>query len=239
LKTATAATSSPGMGGGGMPGAKPPPTYSGANPMPTSFNIVGAFKHAIDLVRGPASVMNAYRDTDSTVNSIMIHYVAILAAIPFVAGLIGGLWYYGIFGYLGFALGGAIYGYVITSAILGYILDLVAVFVVAFITWKLAPNFGTNTTQVKALKLTAYAFTPYFLASILNIIPFIGFLSILGLLYGLYVLYLGIPIILGTPQDKVITYLIVIVVAVFIVYAIIYAIAFGAVALAFFHSFVV
>ena len=120
---------------------------------------------------------------------------------------------------------------------MGYILDVLAVVVMSYVTLTLASNFGTTTNLVKAAKLTAYAFTPYFLASILNIIPFIGFLSFLGLLYGLYVLYLGIPIMLGTPKDKVLTYFIVIVIAVFVVYAIFYGITFGVASAVFFHAF--
>jgi hypothetical protein len=222
--------------GSGMPGSTVPPSYLGANPMPINFNIGGVFKHAIDLVRSPAQVMSAYRDSDPSFNSIMINYVAVLAAIPLIATLIGGLWYYSIFGYLGF-VGGTIYGYAFATAIIGYILDIVGVAIVSYIVVWLAPNFGAKTTLPRAARLTAYAFTPFFLASILNIIPFIGFLSVLGLLYGLYVLYLGVPIMLGTPQNESLTYTIVIVVAVIIVYAIIYAIGFGAVSLAFFHVF--
>jgi len=230
----SATSGTPGTGGG-MPGSTPPPAYSGANPMPSSFNIVATFKHAIDLVKSPASVMTAYRDTDTPFNSLMIHYVAILAVIPLIGTLIGDLWYYGLFGYLGF-IGFGGYGYAFLSAILGYILNIVAVFVVGFVAWKLAPSFGTTTTQVRATRLAAYAFTPYFLLSILNIIPFIGFLSILGLLYGLYILYLGLPIMLRTPQDKALIYTIILVIAVVIVYAVIGAII-AAVAFAIFaHS---
>jgi hypothetical protein len=221
--------------GGGMPGSSPPPTYSGANPMPSSFNIVATFKHAIDLVKSPASVMTAYRDSDTPLNSLMIHYVAVLAIVPFVAILIGDLWYYGLFGYLGF-LGFGGYGYAILSAILTYVLDIVAVFVVGFVTWKLAPSFGTTTTQVRATRLAAYAFTPAFLISILNIIPFIGVLSILGFLYGLYILYLGLPIMLNTPKDKALTYVIVVVVVTLIVYFVIAAIIGTITALVFLHG---
>lgn len=204
--------------------------------MPTSFNIGGVFRHAIDLLKGPASVMTAYKDSDTSLRSLIVNYVAILAAIAFVATLIGDLWYYGIFGYLGF-LGGAVYGYAITVAILGYILDIIGVGIVGFVIWKLGPSFGTSTTQIRATRLAAYSFTPFFLLSILNIIPFLGFLSFLGLLYGLYILYLGVPIMLGTPRDKALTYVIVSVIAVIVIYAIIYSIVFGVTALAFFHVF--
>ena len=194
--------------GGGIPAGSVAPPYSGANPMPTSFNVVGAIKHAIDVTKSPASVMNAYRDTETPVNSIIMNYVAILAAIDFVGTLIGNVIFYNA-------------GYGIASAILYYILGIVQVFVVGYIIWKLAPSFGANTTQSKSLRLAAYAFTPYFLISILKIIPFLGLLVILGLLYGLYVLYLGLPILASSPQDRTITYFIVILVVTFIVYGVI------------------
>ena len=220
-----------------MPGSStpPPPPYSGANPMPANFNIVATFKHAIDVVKSPASVMTAYKDADIGINSLMINYVAVLAAVPFIATLIGDLWYYGLFGYFGF-LGFSGYGFAILSAILTYILDIIAVFIVGFLTWKLAPSFGTTTTQVRATRLAAYAFTPAFLIAILNIIPFIGFLEILGLLYGLYILYLGLPILLNTPRDRALTYVIVVVVVTLIVYVVIGAIIGAITAAVYLHS---
>jgi len=203
--------------------------------MPTSFNIVGTFKHAIDLVRNPAGVMNAYKDSDLPVNSIMIYYVAVLAAVPFVAILIGDLWYYGLFGYLGFAGFGG-YGFAVVEAILTYIGDVLSVFILGFVIWKLAPNFRSNTTQIRALKLAAYAFTPAFLLSILNIIPFIGVLVILGLLYGLYILYLGLPIMINTPKEQALTFTIVVVVVTLVIYFVISAIIAGIAGAIFLHS---
>ena len=102
-----------------------------------------------------------------------------------------------------------------------------------FVIWKLAPSFGTTTNQVRATRMAAYAFTPAFLAGILYIIPPIGFLVFLGTLYGLYILYLGLPILSNTPKDKVLTYVIVTVVAVIVIYAII-AVIIGAITSAFF-----
>ena len=63
--------------GSAMPISTPPPAYSGANPMPTSFNFMGAIKHAIDLVKSPASVMTAYKDSDPSIKSLIINYVAV------------------------------------------------------------------------------------------------------------------------------------------------------------------
>jgi len=216
-----------------MPGGSP--AYSGGNPMPNSFNIVGTFKHAIDLVKNPVGVMMAYRDSDLPVNSVMIYYVAVLAAVPFIATLIGDLWYYGIFGYLGI-LGFGGYGYAVVSAILTYIGDVVGVFILGYLISMLAPSFGANTTLPRAIKLAAYVFTPVFLLSVLYIIPFVGFLVIFGVLYGLYILYLGLPVLTNAPKDRVLTFTIVIVVVAVVIYAVIGAIVGTIAGLIFLHS---
>lgn len=174
--------------------------------------------------------MIANIDNDVSIKTLMINYVAVLAAIPFIATLIGYSWFYGFLGFGGI-------GYAFASAILTYIGDIIAVFVVGFVIWKLGPNFGTTTNQVRATRLAAYAFTPAFLIAILDIIPFISFITILGLLYGLYILYLGLPILLGTPRDRALTYVIVTVVVTIVVYVVIGAII-GAITAALFLGLV-
>jgi hypothetical protein len=181
--------------------------------------IMGAINRAIELVKSPASFMASDKDRPVTVNSIMIHYVAVLAAIPFFATLIGDLWYYSLFAR--FAFVGSYIEYAFVFAVVTYILDVIAVYVVALAIQMLSGNFGSTNDLIKSLKLSAYIFTPAFLISALNIIPFLGVLGILGLLYGLYILYLGLPIVLGTPKEKVVTYVVAIVVATLIVYFVI------------------
>ncbi|MDA4117880.1 MAG: YIP1 family protein [Thaumarchaeota archaeon] len=179
------------------------------------MDISSTFKNAIALVSNPVSYMKDHKDATLPVNTVMINYVAVLAAIPFIATLIGDLWYYARFG---------VYGYAVVAAIVTYILDVAAVFIIGMVIWKLAPTFGTTTDQSRATMLAAYVFTPVFLISILNVIPFIGWITFVGLLYGLYILYLGIPILFNIAASKVISYTIGIVVASFVVLAIVGAI---------------
>jgi hypothetical protein len=181
-----------------------------------SFDIGGVFKSAIALVSNPVNFLRENKDVVRPVNSILISYVAILAAIPFVATLIGDIVFYNV--YAGFAV------YAVVDAILRYILSIGEVFVVGMVIWKLAPTFGTATDQARSTMLAAYMFTPVFLISILDIVPYLGWIGFLGLLYGLYILYLGIPIMFNTPPGSVIGYTIGILVVSFIVVGIIYAI---------------
>jgi Yip1 domain len=209
------------------PSAVPPPSSGAPQPgsaMPSGGmgSIMGSISSAISLVRNPLEFMSANKDTPSTVNDVMIKYVAVLAAIPFFATLIGDLWWYGLFGFAGYFA-----GYAFLSAILTYILDVAAVYVVAIAIRMLAPTFNSSVDQIKSLKLSAYIFTPVFLIAILNLIPLLSFLTILGVLYGLYILYLGLPILTGTSKEKIIPYVIGVVVATVVVYLVIGAIVGG------------
>lgn len=170
-------------------------------------------KNAIALVRDPVAYMTQNKDQAVSLGSLMINYVAILALIPLLGRIIGDLLFYS-------GAGDAV-GYAIAGAIVSYILDIIAVFVIGIVIWKLAPSFKTSTDQTKATVLSAFVYTPVFLIGILSIIPFLGYLSILGLLYGLYILYRGLPIMLGTPADKTVVYVIAILIVSIIILAII------------------
>ncbi len=183
--------------------------------------MAGAVGDAIALLRDPVGFMTANRDTPATRNQILINYVGVLAAIAFVATLIGDSIYYG------FYFGGFAIGYVFLEAIIGLILEVGGVFVVGLVIKMLAPNFKSMSSDVNAMKLSSYLYTPFFIASILRIIPIplLGdILSFLGLLYGLYILYKGLPILVATPQDQVLTFEIVIVVVAIVIFVIIGAI---------------
>jgi len=193
---------------------------------------MGTINSAISLVRNPVSYLTQNKDTPATVMGIMVNYVAVLAAIPFLATLIGDLWYYDLFIPFGFA--GSFVAYAFLAAVLLYIFDIIAVYVVALVIGFLAPTFGSSTDKIKALRLSAFIFTPAFLIGILDIIPPLGILTFLGILYGLYILYLGLPIILGTPKDRVVTYVVAVVIATFIVYFVL-AVIIGAITAAAFH----
>ncbi len=59
--------------------------------------------------------------------------------------------------------------------------------------------------------------TPYFVAGVLYIFPVLSILVFLASLYGLYILYLGLPVMMETPKEKAIGYLIVAIIVMLIV----------------------
>jgi hypothetical protein len=138
-------------------------------------------------------------------------YIAILAAIPAVASFIGQT-----------MIGVPIIGrysvaHAFSGMIVGYVVSLLSVYLAAFIIDKLAPSFQSTPNFIQALKLVAYSSTAGWVAGVLHIIPLLGVLVLLAALYGIYLCYLGLPVLMKTPQDKVIIYMIVSVVVIILV----------------------
>ena len=87
--------------------------------------------HAKGIVVNPQAEWQVIERESGDAGYLFMNYVAILAAIPAVAGFIGQV----VFTKIGFGLA-------LTSAILGYVMAFVSVYTVAFITDALAPTFG-------------------------------------------------------------------------------------------------
>lgn len=145
----------------------------------------------------------------ATIGGIFTGYVLLLAAIPPIAGFLGGQ----IFGFgaFGFSYRPSLVGG-IALALTQYVMSLAGTFLLAVIINFLAPNFGGQRDKLKAMKVAAYSGTAGWLAGIFSLLPPISFLGLVGL-YSLYLLYLGLPRLMRAPQDKAIVYTIVTIVA--------------------------
>lgn len=159
------------------------------------------------IITDPKNEWPVIEREQTTVEKLYREYIAILAAIPVVAGLVGGVLIGspGLFGWSRTPIVGGV-----VMAIVMYVLALVGVFVAAFIVDKLAPTFDSQPNQTQALKLVAYAYTPAWVAGVAAIIPVLGTLiGLLGGLYSIYLFYLGLPVMMKTPDAKVIPYMLV------------------------------
>ena len=101
---------------------------------------------------------------------------------------------------------------VIVGAVVQYALALVLVYVMALIINALAPTFQGQQQIYQALKLYAYSATPAWLGGIFSIIPQLAIIGVLIALYSLYLLYLGLPVMMQSPPDKSVGYIITIIV---------------------------
>jgi hypothetical protein len=134
------------------------------------------------------------------IGSLLRDYAAPLSAIPAVCGWLGG----SIIGY-GFFRVGLVRGF--ANAVVSWIFGLIGCWLAAIVVEKLAPRFESRGSTVQALKLVVYAATPVWLAGILNLIPALAVLVVIAALYALYLYYVGLPIVMQTPADKVIPFM--------------------------------
>jgi hypothetical protein len=131
----------------------------------------------------------------ATPQTLYLSYIMILAAIgPVVLLLAGGL-----------------SGFAIRLAVAAYINSLIGVAVLALIVDVLSTNFGGSKDFVASLKLTAYSFTPSWVASIALFLPVVGGLIILAAaIYGFYLLFLGAPVLKKSAPDKAVLFTIIV-----------------------------
>ena len=134
------------------------------------------------------------------IGSLYTGYIAILAALPAIAGFIKG-------SLIGYSMLGITARQPIAAGIgtmlLTYLLALAVVYVMALIINALAPSFGGRQDSVQALKTIAYAWTAAWVAGIAVIVPWLGTLiALAGAIYAIYLLYLGLPQTMRCPPEK-------------------------------------
>jgi hypothetical protein len=184
-------------------------------PQTTQVNVASLKDRVVKILTTPKTEW-AVIDAESTdTQKLYREYIAILAAIPAVSTFIG----MSVFGmsvpFIGTIRVPIANG--LAHMIVSYVLALVGVYVAALVVDKLAPSFDSKPNLIQALKLVAYASTPVYVAGVLNIIPALGVLGLLAGLYAIYLFYLGLPVLMKTPEAKVIVYMIVAAVVVIVI----------------------
>jgi len=138
------------------------------------------------ILLAPSATWPTIAAEPSSAGAIYRGYVAPLAAVGVIAAFVG----HTLIGYnvplLGHMRTGIVAG--LGAAALGYLMSFVSVFVIAWLADLLAPTFGGQRDPLRALKLTAYSYTPAWVAGILQLVPALGVLALLAGLYGLYLL---------------------------------------------------
>jgi hypothetical protein len=166
-----------------------------------------------NIILTPDSEWEKIDGERTSIQKLYTDYAAILAAIPALAGALGGLIFgYGAMGYhVRLSIGGAI-----ANAVTSYVMALVGVAIVALIIEALAPTFGATKDRLQAFKVAIYSYTAAWLAGIFSLVPPLSILGFVGL-YSLYLLYRGLPRLMKAPEDKALAYTAVVVVAVIVV----------------------
>lgn len=136
------------------------------------------------------------------------NYIALLAAIPAVAGFIG-LSLVGVGGIVNFRVP-IVSGLV--QMVVGYALSLLMVYVLALIVNALAPKFGGQPSSIGALKLVAYGTTAGFVGGLFSVLPALSALGVLASLYSIYLIYTGLPVLMKCPPERALAYTAVVIV---------------------------
>jgi Yip1 domain len=181
-------------------------------PVEKAMDLVGRVKNILIDPQNEWRVIDAEPDTPA---NILKSYVAILAAVPVVCWFIGAT----IIG-VGPYRTGLFFGLIV--ALINYGLTLVGVYVIAFVIDALAPSFGGRKDFTSAFKVAAYAPTALWVAGVFSLLPVLSALTILGL-YSLYLIYLGLPVLMRTPPEKAVGYVLSVIVCAVIVWIVIFS----------------
>jgi hypothetical protein len=172
------------------------------------LNTASLVERAKKIIVDPKTEWPVIEQESTTTERLYTTYIMPLAAIPVIAQFIGSsiigitVPFVGTTYRIGIVAG-------IVSAVVSYVFGLVACYLAALVIDKLAPTFESRSDMMQALKLVAYAYTPVWIAGVLLMIPALGMLSILAGLYSIYLFYLGLPVMMKTPDAKVIPYMVV------------------------------
>lgn len=135
--------------------------------------------------------------------AIKLWYPVVLALGPCVA------WYYGA-SKIGWTVGdGDVVRLTQHSAlqivIAFYFAMLAALAVIGYSIHWMAATYGASSSVVKGMVLAGYTATPLFIAGLCGFFPLFWFdltLGIVALGWSVYLLYLGIPLVMGIPEER-------------------------------------
>ncbi len=163
----------------------------------------GGLPRAVSLLLRPGRTWDRIAERPTEPRALFLRYAVPLAAIPAVCSVVGVLTFGFNIANVGVHM--SVVG-LILGALTNYGLTLVAVWALAaFVDWT-APAFGGVRDRTSALNLVVYAATAMWVGGLAEIYPSLGIpVGILAGLYSLYALYLGLPRMMGTPEDRRLT----------------------------------
>jgi hypothetical protein len=131
---------------------------------------------------------------------LLSRYVAPLALIPAVFGLIGAC----VVGVVvpGVGLVRAPLAAGLVGAVFGYVMSCATVVGLGALIRLLAPTFGGQRDFNSAFKLAAYSYTPIWLTGIFLLAPGLRFLELTGF-YSAYILWMGASPLTKVPVQKI------------------------------------
>ena len=159
------------------------------NPLALIFNSKRQWE---ELAKAPSSQLWSF-----------IPYLIVMALIPCAA------WYYGTTE-VGWVIGDGDLTK-LTNASAGkialamYIATLLSVVAIGYSVHWMAATYGSDSSIIKGIALTALTTTPFYLLGLTGLHPLFWMdfiLGILGVCWSVYLLYSGIPVVMNIPKDR-------------------------------------
>jgi len=159
--------------------------------------------NAFALLYEPSKEWANISKKKQSISHIYLTYLIFFAAIPPIAAFVGST-------YVGWQIGGGDTHTLTTQSalylsVIAYFAILVAVLVLSmFIQW-MAKTYGAKPSLAECVNLTAYSFTPLFLAGLLGAFPIL-WLDMLVTLFAIgmsvNLLFKGVPQLMGISEEK-------------------------------------
>jgi len=219
------------------PTPQPQPPYQQQEPVyEPAKEATSAFKEAItgntnilhrviNIITKPKDEWQVIATEQPNTMKLIGGYALILALIPAISSFIK----YGIIGMSFMGYTSRSIGSGIHFGLIQLLTAVIGVYLLAWVIDLLAPSFESQKNFGRSLQLAVYASTPQWIAGILLLLS--TTMSMLIMVIGLYAIYLlavGMPVLKGTPKDKVVGYVALTIVAM-IVIALVLALILGAI----------
>jgi hypothetical protein len=168
----------------------------------------------VNILKQPAEEWPIIVQEPSDVAGLLREYAAPLAAISAICRVLG-------MSFAGVSVLGMTFQVGMTRtlswAVVSWVMQLAGAYIGALVIEKLAPTFQSQGDTVQALKLVVYSYTAVWVAGVLNLVPALAPLVILAGIYSIYLFYLGLPIVMHTPSQQVIPYMVVSALAIIVI----------------------
>lgn len=177
---------------------------------------------AYGLFSDPKKEWEQIKAEETTIPNILVGYVAPLAAIPPVFGVLGEY----IFGR---RIGEAVFRPEIGEALIGivvtWIVSVALVFLLGLLIDVLADNFDGERNDLGAQKIAAYSLTPSFLSGVCSLWPPLWWISLFALAAMVWLMFRGLPIIMGAPAERALGYAATVTIAAAVAFIVLFGLA--------------
>ena len=161
-------------------------------------------QHTFGLLTRPSAQWRTIADLPEDSFRTLLLYPCFLAILPAVA------WYYGT-SRVGWTVGdqGETIKLTVESArqitILFYLAMLGSVAVIGYFVHWMSDTYGANSSLTKGIVIAGLTATPLFIAGLVGFYPLLWIDLLIGVAavsWSVYLLYLGIPIVMGIPEER-------------------------------------